>query len=187
MAPLDKVVTWSDGHVHIERDRLTTCSRLDGERLGMRANGWHTVGVSTCSMHPCEGLRLADARSDSHPDTFQALFKDYSGPIPELSRPSIERYFAPHAAIIPLLEIPQQLAKRQQHDSGGTIKMNARPEVKRVLIEKRMRHWLSVARYHRLIHSNCKPSQARRNFIRLVERHPLWASEAGLSVLDAYK
>jgi hypothetical protein len=61
--------------------------------------------------------------------------------------------------------------------------MNARPEVKRVLIEKRMRHWLSVARYY----PNRNPAQARRNFIRLVNRHPELARELGLSVVCAYE
>jgi hypothetical protein len=60
--------------------------------------------------------------------------------------------------------------------------MHARPDVAQVLIKKKMRHWLSIAR-------NCphRNPGAKRNFIRLVERHPIMALEIGLSVLDAYK
>ena len=65
--------------------------------------------------------------------------------------------------------------------------MNARPEVKRIHIEKRMRHWLSVARYHRLIHSNCKPAQARRNFLRLLAQYPEVGREMGWSIVSAYE
>ena len=65
--------------------------------------------------------------------------------------------------------------------------MNARPEVKRVLIEKRMRHWLSVARYHRLIHSNCKPAQARRNCLRLMAKYPDVAKALRIDVVSLYQ
>jgi hypothetical protein len=64
--------------------------------------------------------------------------------------------------------------------------MNARPEVRRILLEKRMRKWLNLARYHRY-YPNSNPVQARRNFIRLVERHPALATELGFSVVTAYE
>ena len=61
--------------------------------------------------------------------------------------------------------------------------MNARSEVRNVLLKKCMRKWLTIVRYY----PNRNPAKARRNFIRLVERHPIVAEEAGLSILDAYK
>jgi hypothetical protein len=65
--------------------------------------------------------------------------------------------------------------------------MNARPEVKRVLIKKRMQHWLRIARYYRIIHTNYKPEEARRNFLRLLARYPEIAQELGFSVVSAYE
>ena len=61
--------------------------------------------------------------------------------------------------------------------------MHARPEVKRVLIRKRMRKWLSIARYY----PNRNPAQARRNFLRLLARYPEIGQELGLSVVSAYE
>jgi hypothetical protein len=64
--------------------------------------------------------------------------------------------------------------------------MNARPEVKRVLIKKRMRYWLSIARYYPLVRSHCKPPQARRNFLRLLAKYPEIGEELGFSVVSVY-
>jgi hypothetical protein len=61
--------------------------------------------------------------------------------------------------------------------------MNARPDVRNILLKKCMRKWLTIARYY----PNRNPAQARRNFIRLVQRHPSLAMEAGLSLLDVYR
>ncbi len=61
--------------------------------------------------------------------------------------------------------------------------MNARPQVKKVLIRKRMRHWLTVARYY----PNRNPAQARRNFLRLLARYPEIGQEIGLTVASAYE
>lgn len=61
--------------------------------------------------------------------------------------------------------------------------MNARPEIRRILLEKRMRKWLTIARHY----PNRNPVQARRNFIRLVERHPALARELGFSAATAYE
>jgi len=61
--------------------------------------------------------------------------------------------------------------------------MHARPEVAKILIKKKLRHWLSIARYC----PTRNPAQARRNFLRLVQRHPIVARELGFSVVTAYE
>lgn len=73
--------------------------------------------------------------------------------------------------------------KGQRQSPGGILEMNARPEVRNVLLKKCMRKWLTIARYY----PNRNPAQARRNFIRLVQRHPTLARELGFSVLTAYE
>ena len=61
--------------------------------------------------------------------------------------------------------------------------MNARPEVKRVLIKKKMRQWLSIARYR----PDRNQAQARRNFLRLLAKHPEIGRELGLSIVSVYE
>ena len=61
--------------------------------------------------------------------------------------------------------------------------MNARPEVKRVLIKKRLHHWLLVARYY----PHLNRTQARRNFLRLLARYPDIGEEMGLKVVSVYE
>jgi hypothetical protein len=61
--------------------------------------------------------------------------------------------------------------------------MHARPEVKRVLIKKRMRKWLMIARCY----PDRDPSQARRNFLRLLARYPEIGLELGLTIVSAYE
>ena len=75
------------------------------------------------------------------------------------------------------------LTKHRHQNSGGTLEMNARREVRNILLKKCMRKWLTIARYY----PNRNPAQARRNFIRLVQRHPSLARELGFSVLTAYE
>jgi hypothetical protein len=65
-------------------------------------------------------------------------------------------------------------------------KMHARPEVKRILIEKRMKRWWSIARCP-LIDLNCKPARARRNLLRLLARYPEVGQSLGFSVVGAYR
>jgi len=64
--------------------------------------------------------------------------------------------------------------------------MHARPEVKRILIEKRMKRWWSIARCP-LIDLNCKPARARRNLLRLLARYPEVGQSLGFSVVGAYR
>jgi hypothetical protein len=62
--------------------------------------------------------------------------------------------------------------------------MHCSPEVKPVLLEKRMRSWLSILRYG-LGGPRCKP-QARRNLLRLLARHPEIGEKLGITVVGIY-
>jgi hypothetical protein len=61
--------------------------------------------------------------------------------------------------------------------------MHARPEVARVLIKKKMRQWLSIARYR----PDCNRAQARRNFLRLLAKHPEIGRELKLTIVSPYE
>jgi hypothetical protein len=62
--------------------------------------------------------------------------------------------------------------------------MHCRPEVMPVLLEKRMRSWLSIVRYG-LGDTRRKP-QARRNLLRLLARHPEIGEKLGITVVGIY-
>ena len=64
--------------------------------------------------------------------------------------------------------------------------MNARPEVKQILVARKMKRWHSIAR-HPLFDVKCKPARARRNFLRLLARYPEIGQELGLTVVSAYE
>ena len=61
--------------------------------------------------------------------------------------------------------------------------MHARPEVATILIKKKLRHWLSIARYC----PDRNPAQARRNFLRLLDKYPEIGRKLGLSIVSPYE
>jgi hypothetical protein len=63
--------------------------------------------------------------------------------------------------------------------------MRARPEVKRILVAKRMKRWYSIARCP-LLDLKVSPARARRNCLRLMAKHPLIAQELGITVRLVY-
>lgn len=63
--------------------------------------------------------------------------------------------------------------------------MRARPEVRDILIALKLRYWSLRARYPSA-YPNCSPSRARRNFLRLLARHPEIARRLNLHLRDAY-
>jgi hypothetical protein len=65
-------------------------------------------------------------------------------------------------------------------------KMHARPEIKRVLIAKKLRRWMMIARYPH-VYPRFNPAQARKNFWRLLRRYPEIASRLGLTELSVYE
>ena len=64
--------------------------------------------------------------------------------------------------------------------------MNARPEVKQLLVAKRMKRWYSIARCP-LLDLKITPARARRNFLRLIAKYPEIGRELGLTVVSAYE
>jgi hypothetical protein len=63
--------------------------------------------------------------------------------------------------------------------------MHARPEIREILIAKKLKRWALIARYP-AIQPGCPPARARRNFHRLCDRHPQIAQKLGLSATSVY-
>lgn len=64
--------------------------------------------------------------------------------------------------------------------------MHARPEICKILIASKMKRWILIARYP-FVDKTCPPSRARRNFWRLLSKHPDIAAELGLSATSVYR
>jgi hypothetical protein len=63
--------------------------------------------------------------------------------------------------------------------------MNARPQVREILIAKKMKHWWVVAKC-RLVDPTCPPARARKNYWRLFHRYREIASKIGLHEWSVY-
>jgi len=63
--------------------------------------------------------------------------------------------------------------------------MHARPEIRDILIAKKMKRWIMIARY-KFIDPSCPPARARRNYWRLIAKHPQIAAKLVLSELSVY-
>jgi hypothetical protein len=63
--------------------------------------------------------------------------------------------------------------------------MHARPEIREILIIKKLRRWQLIARYP-FVDKSCPPARARRNFWRLCAKHPEIAIRLGLSATSVY-
>jgi hypothetical protein len=64
--------------------------------------------------------------------------------------------------------------------------MNARPEIREKLIERRMQRWLLVAK-HPFVAPACPPARARRNFWRLCKTHGDTAKRLGYTATSVYE
>jgi hypothetical protein len=64
--------------------------------------------------------------------------------------------------------------------------MHARPEVRRILVAKKMERWHSIARCP-LVDPKCKPARARRNCIRLMSKYPDIAKILRIDVVSLYE
>jgi hypothetical protein len=64
--------------------------------------------------------------------------------------------------------------------------MNARPEVKQILIARKMKRWHSIAR-HPLFDVKCNPARARRNCLRLMAKYPHIAETLKIDVVSLYR
>jgi hypothetical protein len=56
--------------------------------------------------------------------------------------------------------------------------MNARPQIREILIGKKMKRWRLIAQY-RFVDPSCPPSRARKNFWRLLGKYPQIAAKLG--------
>jgi hypothetical protein len=63
--------------------------------------------------------------------------------------------------------------------------MNARKEVKEILITKKLRHWWVVAR-NPLLDPKSSPARARKNYARLCSRYPHIMKKLGLNEFSAF-
>lgn len=63
--------------------------------------------------------------------------------------------------------------------------VNARREIREVLLMKKMRHWEAVATCP-LLDRSCPPARARKNFWRLCRTYPEIAARLGLTVTSVY-
>jgi hypothetical protein len=63
--------------------------------------------------------------------------------------------------------------------------MNARPEIKEILIAKKLRRWQLIS-LHPSVYPHFSSARARRNFWRLLAAYPLIAAKLGLSAISVY-
>jgi hypothetical protein len=63
--------------------------------------------------------------------------------------------------------------------------MHARPQIRDILIAKKLRRWLLIA-HHPFVDRSCAPSRARRNYQKLFAKHSELAKRLGLSITSVY-
>jgi hypothetical protein len=63
--------------------------------------------------------------------------------------------------------------------------MNARPQVREILIAKKMKRWILIAQ-HPFVDRSCPPSRARKNYARLCTKYPEIMRRIGLHEFSAF-
>jgi hypothetical protein len=63
--------------------------------------------------------------------------------------------------------------------------MHARPQVREILIGKKMRRWCLIAQ-HPFIDRTCSTARARKNYSRLCQRYPQIMQKIGLNQFSAF-
>jgi hypothetical protein len=69
--------------------------------------------------------------------------------------------------------------------SGRNKKMHARPQVKEILISKKMQRWCLIAQ-HSFVDKSCPTWRARKNYQRLFYRYREIAEKIGLHEWSAF-
>ena len=64
-------------------------------------------------------------------------------------------------------------------------RMNARPQVREILISKKMKRWWLVGKCP-LVDPTCPPARARKNYARLCARYPQIMQKLGLNEFSAF-
>jgi len=65
-------------------------------------------------------------------------------------------------------------------------KVNARQEIRTAILTRKMKHWLMVAR-HPSAYLGCTAPRARKNFWRLIAKHPEIAAGLHLNAASVYQ
>jgi hypothetical protein len=63
--------------------------------------------------------------------------------------------------------------------------MHARPEIREILIEQKLRRWLLVAKFPEA-YPRCSPARARKNYWRLLRAYPSIGARLKLSATSVY-
>jgi hypothetical protein len=63
--------------------------------------------------------------------------------------------------------------------------MHARPQVREILIRKKMQRWLMIARYPQ-VYPHCPVWRARKNYRRLCAKYPEIMQQIGLTDLSPF-
>lgn len=74
---------------------------------------------------------------------------------------------------------------RRQSFSGEIQNMHARPQVREILIRKKMQRWLLIAK-HPFVDRSCPTARARKNYQRLCAKYPEIMRQIGLTDLSAF-
>jgi hypothetical protein len=125
---------------------------------------------------------------------FEEPFKTHSRRIAELSEPlfgSLAHTFSRIEFGVSRRKNPNNNGKNDSSSIGnrvpkGVQNMHARPEIREILIVKKLRRWALIAKYP-AVDPSCPPSRARRNYWRLCAKHPQIASKFGLSATSVYR
>jgi hypothetical protein len=64
--------------------------------------------------------------------------------------------------------------------------MNARPQVRQILVAQKMMRWCRIAKYPSVDRS-CPPARARKNYSRLCAKYPEIMTRIGLHQFSAYE
>ncbi len=64
--------------------------------------------------------------------------------------------------------------------------MNARPQIREKMIERKLLRWQRIARWHPFDRS-CPPARARKNYWRLCAKYPHIMQRLGLSEISVYQ
>jgi len=81
-------------------------------------------------------------------------------------------------------EVPVQNGRRQLF-SGENQRMNARPQVREILIARKLQRWSLIAR-HKFIEPSFSRARARKNYWRLFHRYRDIAERIGLHEWSVY-
>jgi hypothetical protein len=63
--------------------------------------------------------------------------------------------------------------------------MNARPQVREILIRQKMQRWLMIAK-HPFMDRSCPTWRARKNYQRLCAKYPAIMQQLGLNEFSAF-